>query len=355
MIKDQEQIYTEMRDALVSETGLAVSDSGDMAIRLRAFAAQVCSLWVQADWLERQCFPQTAEDTYLDYHAELRGLARLGAAKASGTIRFSVTEPRAADLAISSGVTCLTVGGVGFVTTEGGVIAAGKTSCDVRAEAKEPGDSGNAAVGSVTVMAQSPVGVEACVNPASFTGGRDAESDSDLRARILASYRKLPNGANAAYYETLVLGVEGVAAVSVVPKARGIGTVDIIVADENGVPSDELIAEVERVVNEQREICVSIEVKPPEPVTVDVGVDVWPASGYTFAKAKLDAEAAVRSVFTGRALGKDLLLAKLGYEIFSCGESIMNYKLTSPTADVAVSAYQLPVPGSISITQMAGS
>ena len=36
-------------------------------------AAQVYGLYVQADWVGRQCFPQTAQGEFLDRHAQLRG------------------------------------------------------------------------------------------------------------------------------------------------------------------------------------------------------------------------------------------------------------------------------------------
>ena len=49
-----------------------------------------------------------------------------------------------------------------------------------------------------------PIGVVQCTNPAAFSGGCDAESDEALRGRVLASYQRLPNGANAAYYLSLI-------------------------------------------------------------------------------------------------------------------------------------------------------
>ena len=44
-----------------------------------ALAAQIYSLYIQADWVARQAFPQTAEGEYLDCHAQLRSLERKGA------------------------------------------------------------------------------------------------------------------------------------------------------------------------------------------------------------------------------------------------------------------------------------
>jgi uncharacterized phage protein gp47/JayE len=59
-------------------------------------------------------------------------------------------------------------------------------------------------------MAQAPAGVVSCGNLEPFFGGmRTRKGDEELRKRVLASYKKLPNGANAAYYETQVLNMDG--------------------------------------------------------------------------------------------------------------------------------------------------
>ena len=50
-------------------------------------------------------------------------------------------------------------------------------------------------------MAVAPVGVSQVTNPEAFTGGADVEDDEALRARVLETFRRMPNGANAAFYE----------------------------------------------------------------------------------------------------------------------------------------------------------
>lgn len=68
-----EELYGQMVDTFQRETGLALAGDGDMAVRLYAVAAQLYALYVQADWVGRQCFPQTAQGDYLDKHAQLQG------------------------------------------------------------------------------------------------------------------------------------------------------------------------------------------------------------------------------------------------------------------------------------------
>ena len=116
---------------------------------------------------------------------------------------------------------------------------------DVPAQAVEAGAGGNVIAGTVTLLSAMPVGVVQCTNPTAFSGGCDAESDEALRGRVLASYQRLPNGANAAYYEqggdalSRCGGGEGGG------RARGIGTVNVVIATHAGVPDAALLAAVE--------------------------------------------------------------------------------------------------------------
>lgn len=50
-----------------------------------------------------------------------------------------------------------------------------------------------------TVLTRAPGRRFGVLNPRAFTGGSGAESDDDLRARVLDSFIRLPNGANAAF------------------------------------------------------------------------------------------------------------------------------------------------------------
>ena len=142
-----EELYGQMVDTFQRETGLALAGDGDMAVRLYAVAAQLYALYVQADWVGRQCFPQTAQGDYLDKHAQLRGLERRAATAAVGVLSFETDHPPEADLSIPEGTVCMTAAQVRFETTEAGVLKAGQTSAQVRARAVEPGAAGNAAAG----------------------------------------------------------------------------------------------------------------------------------------------------------------------------------------------------------------
>lgn len=206
-MKEWTGIYEQMRGTFAQRAGFVPSEGCDSAVRLYALAAELQSLLMQADWVLDQSFPQTAQGMYLDYHAETRGITRAAAEKAVGTLRFAAADKVTAACPIEKGTVCMTAEGVRFETTEDATIAVGSQWADVPAQAVEAGAGGNVIAGTVTLLSAMPVGVVQCTNPAAFSGGCDAESDEALRGRVLASYQRLPNGANAAYYEQGVVRV----------------------------------------------------------------------------------------------------------------------------------------------------
>ena len=335
-----EELYGQMVDTFQRETGLALAGDGDMAVRLYAVAAQLYALYVQADWVGRQCFPQTAQGDYLDKHAQLRGLERRAATAAVGVLSFETDHPPEADLSIPEGTVCMTAAQVRFETTEAGVLKAGQTSAQVRARAVEPGAAGNAAAGTVRAMAVAPVGVSRCTNPEAFSGGLDAEGDESLRERVLETFRRMPNGANAAFYQQEALSLPEVAAATVVARPRGVGTVDVFLATAAGLPDSGLLEQVAAHLEERREIAVDVQVKAPE---------VRPGADFTTVRQAV--ESAVRGWFDGRLLGQSVLRAQLGALIFGV-EGVENYRLLAPAADLAAEDGTLPMLGRVTVTEM---
>ena len=351
-MKTVEEIYREMAAAFAEATGTEVAGSGDLAARLYAVAAQIYAMYVQAQWVERQCFPQTAEGEDLDRHAALRGLERREAAKAEGSIQFSVDTASATDRPIPAGTVCMTAGLVRFETVEEGTLPAGEFTTLVRARAVEAGAAGNAAAGTILSLAVAPVGVSRCVNPEGFSGGTDRESDEALRERVLDSFKRMPNGANAAFYEQGALSFEGVAAAVAVPRPRGRGTVDVVVSAPSGTPSAELLAELTDYFEARREIAVDLVVRAPEIRTVDVVVRVAVAPGADPTAVLEAAEQALRSWFNGGRLGQPVLRARLGALLYGV-DGVENYAVVTPAADVAAADDVLPVLGTLTVEEMA--
>ena len=324
----------------------------DLSVRLWAAAAQIQALEAQAEWVLGQSFPQTAAGVYLDRHGAMRGIVRQASSRATGQLTFRLSNAQTGAVSVETGTVCMTEGAIRFRTTEDGTIPAGETSVTVAAEAVEAGSSGNVGAGTVHVLTACPVAVTAVTNEKAFTGGLSEETDEELRQRILDSFQRLPNGANAAWYELTACRHEGVAAAKAVGKARGAGTVDVYVSAPDGIPSEKLLTELQTVFQKSREIAVNVQVKAPTAATVNVAVTVKTAEGTDFAKVKTAVEADLAEQFNGKLLGRGVKLAELNSRIYAL-PGVENCHITAPSADLAANDTVLPVLGTVTVTEEA--
>lgn len=350
-MKTIEEIYRELLDSFGTYTGLEPREGTDLSARMYALAAQVYSLYIQADWVVRQAFPQTAEGEHLDCHAQLRSLERKAPVEAKGVVRFTAGEASESDREIPQGTVCMTAGLIRFETTQPGVIPAGSLTADVPVRALEAGAAGNVAAGAIVSMAVAPIGISTCTNLQPCAGGDDGEQDEQLRARILDTFRRLPNGANAAFYEQGALSFDQVAGAVAIPRPRGVGSVDVVVSTLAGTPDAELLAELQDYFDQRREIAVDVQVRAPQSVSVNLSVQVAAKGGWDSQQVKTQVEQALSSWFDGKLLGQNILLAQIGSIIYGC-EGVENYTILSPAADVAIDDDELPVLGSLSVGAM---
>ena len=159
-----EEIYQGLAAEFQAQTGKTAGSSSELAVRFYAVAAQIYSLYVQGEWTRRQCFPQTASGEDLDKHAQLRGVARRQAAKATGTVRVYVNGQQETTTEIPEGTVCMTADGVRFLTTRAVTVAAQAEHADAPVIAGEAGAAGNVGANTIVFMALPPVRVTACAN-----------------------------------------------------------------------------------------------------------------------------------------------------------------------------------------------
>lgn len=349
-MKTIEEIYQELATDFQQRTGLTAGGSGDLAVRFYAVAAQLYGLYAQADWIDRQCFPQTATGEALDRHGELRGIGRRQAGKASGIVRFFAGEERMEAAEIAAGTVCMTAEGHRYVTKTAGVIPLGENQLELEVEAVEAGADWNVPAGRIVYLALAPSGVTACTNPLALTNGADEEDDESFRERVLATYRRLANGANTAFYEQAAMAFGGVAAVKVLPKNRGVGTVDVVAAAQGGMPDQALLDALQAYFNGVREIAVDVKVLAPTEVSVDLTVTLSVESGYAFADVSGTVRQVLEDWFTGELLGQPVLQAELIALVFGI-KGVANCSVTLANGDVATHGVALPCLGRLTITE----
>lgn len=343
-----EEIYQGLASEFQAQTGQTAGGSSELAVRFYAVAAQIYSLYVQAEWTRRQCFPQTAQGEDLDKHAKLRGVTRRKATRAVGTVRFYVDESRETDTEVPEGTVCMTAGGLRFVTDRGGMIPAGEACCEVPVTAVEAGAAGNVGQGTIVYMALPPMGVVACANPEALSNGQDEESDEELRLRVLATFQRLANGANNAFYRQAAMSFDGVAAVTVLPRNRGVGTVDVVPAAQGGVPDQALLDALQAHFDRVREIACDVKVLAPAAETVNVSVKLWAREDRSFDAAAAAVRQRLEGWFNGERLGQPLPRAQLISLIYSV-DGVANCRLMEPEADLPVDGVTLPVLGALTM------
>lgn len=347
-MKTAQEIYEAMLAGVEERCGLAMEDSCDLAVRLYAAAAQLESLYAYADWSRKQSFPQTAAGEYLDMHAALHGIRREAGSCAEGILSLRLSQALAFDLTVPEGTAFCIPGGLTYRLSMDCTIAAGLRQAGAEAKCTEAGLRGNAPAGAVCGMVNAPAYIASVTNEAAFTGGREAESDEHLRARVLEACRRRPNGANCGYYEAVALTVPGITSAAAVADAEG--GVELYVSAGYGAPTSAQLAAVSAALADRTELGVSLTVSGPTLTEVDVGLTVWPVDGVSGDEAVAAARAAVQEYFDAPMLRQGFYRSQLGSRIYNTG-LVKNYAFTAPTQDSAADPETLYVPGELTVTE----
>ncbi len=351
-----DEIITRMKDQFTVLAGYSPDDASDIGIRMKVLAGEVYSICSAIDWLKMQTFAQSAQGEQLDLRAQERGLMRKQPFAAAGNIDFKRSTPLWYNAAIPLGTVCSTVGEnpVRYITTKEAILPNGQLSVTVPARAEQGGRSGNTQPDTITVMVTPPPAINSVSNSAIFIGGEDRESDSELRSRLMQSYASISNGTNAAFYRECALKYDGVYSVGVVPRENGTGTISLYLGGRGGVPSDSVIAKVQRDLNQLREVNVDVTVAAAQTVAVNIQVAITPADNIGTQEANAACTQAIKDYFGALAVGEPFIGTALGVQIFSTGK-IKNYVFSSSvTADRKMNANQLAVCGTVNIGYYAG-
>ncbi|MBR2109308.1 MAG: baseplate J/gp47 family protein [Ruminococcus sp.] len=326
-----ENILSGMKEKYTELSGNEIPEGSDIDIRMKVLAGEIFENEVSLDFIKRQMFASTATGEYLDKHAEDRGIKRNEAVKARGEVTFTVDTVREEPIVIpkdtivgTSGDTC-----VRFVTDRAATLNAGNMGVDVPCTAEVAGFEGNVAEWTIDVIISNVVGIDDVGNSDAFRGGSDAESDESLRGRVLNTYVSISNGTNAAYYKKLAESVEGVKSANVISHGRGAGTVDVYVGGYNGQVSSAVVANVQRLLDEQRELNVDIQVAAATAENITIGIVVMKKNGYDFNDVSSRIRQALDSYITSLGVGDDIIEAYMSRVIISVDGVYDFYWLTN--------------------------
>ncbi len=180
-----------------------LSESSPLGMLLRLSAWDEAAVWQQMEEVYLSGFVSTAEGITLDRKCQDIGISRHLSRKAYGKVLFSGTN----GTQVFRGFYAQTGTGIVFQTIEAGIITNGSVLLDI--EAIEPGTTGNIGAGLINKVVSPLSGLTSVVNPEATLGGRETETDAQLRDRYIRSVTK-PGGASVSAIEAALLDIDDV-------------------------------------------------------------------------------------------------------------------------------------------------
>ena len=339
-----------MKAKYTEESGAEFDEASDIAIRLRVLAGEIYNMQTSAEFLKKQLFAATAGGEFLDKLAEQRGLRRREAEKARGTVTFRVNEVRTTAVPIPRGtvISTDTERPVRLCTSVDSELPAMTYSVQVPAEAETAGYRGNIAAGAAQIPVSVPAEIDSVRNVNRFTGGKNAESDEELRTRIQNSYFNQPNGMNAAYYISLATSVEGIAKASVQAQSHGTGSLSVFLRGTDGAITAEKLAEVQSVLDAGRGINTRVYAEQATAQMYDMDVTVIARPGYATQEVTDLCTEAFEGYLESLPIGGKLYVSALGKRLFDTG-CIESCAFDSSMTDVTLAASKYLTPGDVHI------
>ena len=350
-----DNIVNKMKDKYEELTGGQVSNESDIMMRFKVLATQLLNMENAVEFVKRQMFVSTAEGEYLDMHASERGLTRKDSVKARGEVTFSLSFPSASDIVIEKG-TVVATSGVdfkSFETTKDVVILAGKLEVSVPVVAVKGGSDHNVKKDAICVMVTPPMGVDKVTNKLQTKSGADKESDEDLRARTLDSYKDISNSTNAVYYKRLAQSVGGIHSASVQAGVDGAGTLALYLrAKGDAQLSMERIEEVQQLIDKNRELCVDTYVYYAVPKNFSLNLSLELYDSYEFSVVSEKVREKLYEYIDSLEVGQPALMCEMNEALYHI-EGVKNFHFNGNTAgDITVNTNQYCVLENLEIGQV---
>ena len=319
-----------------------------LGVLARTFAGGLHLLYGFLEWITRQAFPWSADAEYLQQWAAIWGLTRAAAVAATGTVTITGT----AGTVVAAGTVFRSSARQDYATdAEVTVGAAGTVTTAITAEVA--GSAGNAA-NAIKLNLISPIaGIESgAVAASALTGGADQETDAALRQRLTTRLQRTPRGGTAQDYEEWGLtGHQSVTRVWARSLARGLGTVTVYImtddATDDGIPAAGVVSAVQGYIDVRRPVTADVLVAAPTATEMDITInDVVPSTQAVRDAIEAELDDLIRR---DSEPGGTILISHIR-EAISVASGETDHELTSPSADVAHTANQIAVLGTVTFT-----
>ncbi|MCW3835961.1 baseplate J/gp47 family protein [Sphingomonas canadensis] len=286
--------------------------------------------------------PDVADTALLERWAAMFGLTRKPAAAATGNVTLTGDD----DAEVPEGTILLRADGARYATAADATIASGTATVAVSAETA--GAAGAMDAGQSLTFLSPVAGVDAtaAVAAGGLAAGADAESDADLRGRLLLRLRQPVRGGAASDYVYWALEVAGVTRAWIYPNWDGLGTVKLLFVmdgEDDIIPDAGAIAAVDAWIAARRPVCADVTVAAPVADPLDLTIALTPDSS----EVRAAVEAELRDLIAREAEPGGTLLISHIREAISIAAGETDHVLTVPSANVTAAAGEITTLGTI--------
>jgi uncharacterized phage protein gp47/JayE len=358
------QLQLQSFQTLVSNAAAAVQGAASQLLdltvgsTLRAILEANASLALWLQWLILQVLSVTRAATSsgadLDSWMADFTLTRLPASQAAGQVSFSRFTPSQASL-IPAGTQVRTAdGSQSFLVTadaanpawngpqNGYLLGQGLASLTVPLQAAIPGAAGNVQAEAITLIATAIAGIDSVTNPASLSGGLDAETDAALRTRFAAFLASRSRATRLSIGQAILSTRQGLSYTlqeNMAPdgSARP-GSFVVTVDDGSGTPSTALLSNVAASVDAVRPIGSLFAVQGPSLVQANVSLAIITQAGVSHTTVTAACVTAITAAINTLPIGAPLPLTRLAQLAYAADPSITNVAailLNGTTSDLA--------------------
>ncbi len=303
-------------------------------------------------------FPDRAVGATLEAHGRVWGLKRITGTRASGQVWV---EKAVADSVIPSGTRYSSdTGEVFYVDTPVQVPSDTNGEVAVPLIQEAASSAGNLAPSTELSLVNSVAGLPrtARVLAPGFVGGSDLESDAAYRARLLHRIRTPGAAGSVEDYEAWALSQQEhnvpVQRAWVVPRSRGVGTVDVYIALEvptiAGIPNRSQREQVASYIRSVAPVGADLRILSPAPVLIDITLRIVEyREDVPIRLIEQNIRQAVEHIFLLRTKPGASFFVSYLHQAVAGARGVVHYTILNPSSDRTVRAGELPVLGGLGI------
>ena len=316
------EIVTRVQNDATSRLTKNELSRSDLNVFIRVIAGASHSIYQAIDYYKDQLFSDSAEVSFLERRAAIFNITRKSATKATGAVKFEFYND-----AVDVPVGTLLKSSAGYqYKTLLSPDASGTTSV----KATTAGTASNLAVNEILNLVNPIEGVKQASVSTEIKGGIDAETDEELRARVLARTQEPPRQGTKADYVAWALEVDGVGYAWCYPKEMGDGSVTVRILDVDGYfPDTDLLTKCKEYIISKASILATIYVESPLEQKCNLTLSITPDT----LAIRDAAETAIKNLFKQESVpGGTIYISHINACLSSVADE-QDHVIIEPTSD----------------------